>query len=236
MNFRVNTQQRAFTLIELLTVVAIIGTLSALLLPALSRAAAKGRQAACMSNLRQIGFGMTMFADDNKGWLPTTTHSASTNESWVFTLAPYVGKVDRIRICPADPRGPERLAANGTSYVLNEYTSVDEVDPFTGRVTESYRNLDRLPQPTRTMTVFIGAEYLSPSVYFDHTHSRNWSKGWSAVIEDIQPDRHGAGRKMPDASSGVANYLFADGHVEGIKASILKARIEAGENFAKPPR
>jgi prepilin-type N-terminal cleavage/methylation domain-containing protein/prepilin-type processing-associated H-X9-DG protein len=234
MKFQARRLQRAFTLIELLTVVAIIGMLSAMLLPSLSRAAAKGRQAACMSNLRQIGFGMKMYADDNNGWSPTTTHGGSTNASWVFTLAPYLGKMDRVRICPADPKGPERLAANGTSYVLNEYIAVDEVDPF-GRVLESYRNLDRLPHPTRTITVFIGAEDLSPSVFSDHTHSRNWWKGWNAVIADIQPDRHGAGRKLQDRSAGVANYLYADGHVEAMKASTLKARVDAGENIAKPP-
>jgi prepilin-type N-terminal cleavage/methylation domain-containing protein/prepilin-type processing-associated H-X9-DG protein len=65
-----NITERAFTLIELLVVIAVIALLSGLLLPALSRAKAKAKETACLSNLKQIGLPMTMYADENRGFLP----------------------------------------------------------------------------------------------------------------------------------------------------------------------
>ena len=62
--------RRAFSLIELLVVLAIIGLLVALLLPSLQKARESGRRVVCMANLRQMTLGCFNYATDARGWTP----------------------------------------------------------------------------------------------------------------------------------------------------------------------
>lgn len=77
--------KRAFTLIELLTVIAIIGVLTAITIPVVSSVRASAKTAQCQSNLRQLGIGVLSFAADNRGRLPGMgrPEGATGDASWM---------------------------------------------------------------------------------------------------------------------------------------------------------
>jgi prepilin-type N-terminal cleavage/methylation domain-containing protein/prepilin-type processing-associated H-X9-DG protein len=82
---------KAFTLIELLVVIAIIGILAAMLLPALNQAREKAKSANCVSNLKQIGIAITMYADDHDDFYPPG-YSSAGNTDWPLIIGGYMAK------------------------------------------------------------------------------------------------------------------------------------------------
>ncbi len=126
-------KNKAFTLIELLVVIAIIAILASLLLPALRSAREAGKRISCMSNQRQIGLAMIMYANDFRGHLP---HASYRYDGAVRDFADFLVGYDgrdlsqseidqlagapahRLYLCPND-RSSRASGNSSRTYAMN---------------------------------------------------------------------------------------------------------------------
>src|SRR5438270_6071018 len=126
-------ESEAFTLIELIVAIAIIGILAALLLPTLGRSKASARSAACLSNLHQVGLALQLYVDENENHLPLMWDAPlGTNAPLTNSLLPTVDTVlivylssTNVLRCPSD--GP-LFAQTGCSYAWNTLLNGQDAD------------------------------------------------------------------------------------------------------------
>ena len=123
------SRRRGFTLLELLVVVAVIGLLLAILLPALSAANEAGRAALCGANLNQLSLGSIAYSEDNDSflpWYPKTQTRPEGGEWWVTQVARGMEAFEpKVYRCPTDP-----VSYGGPLYIFNGQPYMNDVFPY----------------------------------------------------------------------------------------------------------
>ena len=188
-----------FTITVIPVVIAIIAILASMLLPALSRARAAAQQIKCVNNLKQIGLGGIMYANDNDDKMTIAFLAWPDNNPgldyyfWKDAVAPYVGDSDPdawqramsvagIFFCPAkDPA----IGNNRSTYAENPYIS-------NGGATTAA--ISAVTRPTKAM-------------FYAENHDGEWR---------VTPPNWNTTGQLRYVHTDKANIVFCDGHVASV--------------------
>mgnify|MGYP003852757323 CR=1 FL=1 len=227
-------RRAAFTLLELLLVIGILGGLTALLFPALVRARQQTQAIACMNNSRQLALAWQMYADDHdgvlvpnlhgsetrrgrnpnnwvSGWMDWTSSSDNTNTTFLTDpyyarLAPYTMRSARLYKCPADQyRSRQNPGPRVRSISMNAALGAGNKTNFAGWVPPFFFAL-------RLTDIQTPPPALAWLFVDEHPDSINdgcfflnpWQSGSDASWRDLPASYH----------RGAAGFAFADGHAE----------------------
>lgn len=208
----------AFTLIELLTVIAVIAVLAAILIPVTQNVMSSSRSVKCQSALRQIGIGMQMYASDHGGRIPWASHPEHPGRQWHGALFPYLGNSDNVELkwINAQAKGvvpviwgcPEHEHAPGeewkTGYGMNVLPLLP--DDSTSLSSYSYSS-EALPGLDGGSISISSIPELGDRIFAGDAINWHLFTDSRSTMSTISADlnRHGEDK---------ANYVFFDGHVE----------------------
>ncbi|MDR1281899.1 MAG: prepilin-type N-terminal cleavage/methylation domain-containing protein [Opitutaceae bacterium] len=192
---RCNVRHRAFTLIELLTVIAIIGILAGILIPTVSSVRKSARKAECISNLRQLYGVVILCTQDNRDLLPIAFDNTTRQGwRWYMTEHGYLDKKTGITGCPEQRRAhPDTGDPLASTYSMNRNLCLSPPNPR--------KHYTDIATPSRTLLICDG---------------RKDSNGtWNETVA-------GESGNLPAAAhKDDVNLLYADGHVGATRQSAI---------------
>ena len=210
-----------FTLIELLVVIAIIAILAAMLLPALSAARESAKSSQCLSNLKQIQLGYSMYANDFDGWLHAAAQKTNYQTAWTLYITDYVfgqkmgvkgtlgdkqyrdGKW-KLYVCPSEAMGWGADAYQFTHYTINVHMVSHSF--ITDEATLGKGAFGSSGNPVKPIQESKLVDPSKAIIFLDSTTKLKGGYSVSYLDHINGAQRHGGGQ--------LTNYGFYDGHAE----------------------
>lgn len=202
---------QAFTLIEIITVLAVVAVVLTILVPVTMRSIDSARNTHCLSNLRQIGSAMLLYAGDHDGAVPDRYRPPDNAVTWQTSLQPYMAMVGEKElrtsfICPsANPR-PDK-------YNTAENRATYGISVFLTNHPDLQRQLALVDGPPILMVVDMPTS--------NQDDRGPWNDGRTSLADRKAMFRHEGNTRT--------NGVFTDGHVESMlpsRAGIFGSEVE----------
>ena len=203
-----------FTLIELLTVIGIIAILAAILMPTLKTAREEARRIYCINNIRQIGIGLSAYADTSNREAPPFSYN---NTHLAHADHVYIGdKWD----------GMGLLISN--NFIQNPAILYCSSDHFTSSTNVNWTQFSKSPSPgAKIMTSYIYRAPDSP-VWEEKAAWKQKNEKWRSPNAAIVADAFGSRENCAAHPNGI-NILYGDGHAKWGQI-LLSDQIQEIEN------
>jgi prepilin-type processing-associated H-X9-DG protein/prepilin-type N-terminal cleavage/methylation domain-containing protein len=227
--------RRDFTLIELLVVIGIIAILAAMLLPALGKAKMTAQRIACVSNMRNVGQGITLYVGDWDGWMPPTDlyaahiyyineylkeNRGNTTQFFAFGQGPEVRfkEPKGIYFCPSMPKATNSLYWPEGKVVQSTYFS-NYVPTYVNLVTATYGFGDGCwLQKTANNNYYRKLLKIDKRcvIFGEAGFATGGSVNYCNLLDRSSSSKFGS--SSPHwIHSGAANFAFTDGHVKAYR-------------------
>ncbi|MBC2603363.1 prepilin-type N-terminal cleavage/methylation domain-containing protein [Puniceicoccus vermicola] len=218
-------QRKAFSLIELLTVITIIGILASIVFASVSHIRALAQSSKCAANLKQLHAAATLWGADHKHRMPDNRFWAYNGEpgsnSYPYQLAPYLGfenmsigddpgEIASAMRCPAsESETPSTQQWDRTYSINNHATSTSEGKVRSDRWYPA--SIHQIAHPARM------------ALFMDGTVSPGSGSYWTNA-QNTQVDSGGSGAVLSYPHDGTMNVVFVDGHVERFSKEVMVAQ------------
>jgi len=225
----------AFTLVELLVVISIIGLLAGLAVPAINGGLKSAKAGACLSNLHQIGVATIAYAADNSFKLPD---AGASSPEWAKTLASFVSTDTKskksIFVCPGCLKSVEDATANTVAVTYGMH----------GGLMPKGKTASNITSVTRPTEVILAGDVCqnpgnkgwspycieNPSIFTIQSSGPGGSVAMEKAISVATDADSGNSPSMRYRHSGKVNVVMVDGHAEAIqKGAVLNKHVIFGQ-------